>query len=181
MPCPVLDPPRALTTPLPPASLPDQPLPPSLSNRVAHLNAPESSKQAYLQTTQRAPAESFIILNQPLTSPPSLPPGEKPTKQTLLTLLLDLVSARTDTDHPLCTECARLLQDALTTQLEEVSFERDAFIGFERTVKEEGKGKKSREDIKELERVLAEVRFFIYFLFLGLSVCLTPWSLLSKS
>lgn len=83
---------------------------------------------------------------------------EKPTKQTLITSLLELVSSRTDTDHPLCSECARLLQEVLKERLEDVKKERDGYIAFERKYKTvENGGRKSAEDVDALRQRLADV------------------------
>ncbi|KAG0038313.1 autophagy protein 6 [Podila clonocystis] len=48
--------------------------------------------------------------------------------------LFDLMSAKSDVDHPLCQECADMLLDALAKQLRDVSRERDCYIDFLRTV-----------------------------------------------
>lgn len=48
--------------------------------------------------------------------------------------LFDLMSSKSDVDHPLCQECADMLLDALAKQLRDVSRERDCYIDFLRTV-----------------------------------------------
>ncbi|KAF9335436.1 autophagy protein 6 [Podila minutissima] len=48
--------------------------------------------------------------------------------------LFDLMSAKSDVDHPLCQECTDMLLDALAKQLRDVSRERDCYIDFLRTV-----------------------------------------------
>jgi beclin 1 len=48
--------------------------------------------------------------------------------------LFDLMSAKSDIDHPLCHECAEMLLDSLSKQLRDVSRERDCYIDFLRTV-----------------------------------------------
>ncbi|KAF9425700.1 autophagy protein 6 [Podila epigama] len=48
--------------------------------------------------------------------------------------LYDLMSEKSDVDHPLCQECADMLLDALAKQLRDVSRERDCYIEFLRTV-----------------------------------------------
>jgi beclin 1 len=117
------------------------------------------------------PAESFVLLNNSAVLPPSptatsqrpTSPSsnavDKPTKHALSTELLQLVSARTDTDHPLCAECARLLQEVLADKLDEVGLERDAYLAFERRIKDlPNGGRKSQDEMRELERRLEEVR-----------------------
>lgn len=48
--------------------------------------------------------------------------------------LFDLMSAKSDVDHPLCHECADMLLESLAKQLRDVSRERDCYIDFLRTV-----------------------------------------------
>lgn len=48
--------------------------------------------------------------------------------------LFDLMSAKSDIDHPMCHECAEMFLDALSKQLRDVSRERDCYIDFLRTV-----------------------------------------------
>ncbi|CED82099.1 Beclin-like protein [Phaffia rhodozyma] len=140
-----------------------------------------SSNQPLSSSSSRqpkGPAESFIVLNGNASFPPELSPSvpapsvtkpsgnrqpvnnpaEKPTKQALITTLLELVSSRADTDHPVCTECARLLQEVLAQRLEEVGFERDNYIAFERQVKEKqtGVGRKTKDEVDALRRELDE-------------------------
>jgi beclin 1 len=169
------------------ASVPALPQPSTLSRteRLAQIPTPSStvSKQAYLAATSSAspsgnrrsgglgPAESFVLLNNSAVLPPSptatsqrpTSPSsnavDKPTKHALSTELLQLVSARTDTDHPLCAECARLLQEVLADKLDVVGLERDAYLAFERRIKDlPNGGRKSQDEMRELERRLEEVR-----------------------
>jgi hypothetical protein len=170
----------------PTASLPAQPVPSPLSrqDRLAQLHAPATSKQAYISATSSrtpqsarlpGPAESFVLLPPSAAVPTSSPvkssfpsassptsttaaKEEKPTKQTLISSLLELVSSRTDTDHPLCSECARLLQEVLKERLEDVKKERDGYIAFERKYKAvENGGRKSDEDVEALRKRLESV------------------------
>jgi len=46
--------------------------------------------------------------------------------------LLHTLSSTTGIDHPLCSNCANLLQKILQNKLEDVQRERDAYISFER-------------------------------------------------
>ncbi|ORZ08067.1 autophagy protein Apg6-domain-containing protein [Lobosporangium transversale] len=48
--------------------------------------------------------------------------------------LFDLMSAKSDIDHPLCNECTEMLLDSLAKQLQDISRERDCYIDFLRTV-----------------------------------------------
>ncbi|KAI0958953.1 hypothetical protein AcV7_004626 [Taiwanofungus camphoratus] len=51
--------------------------------------------------------------------------------------LFNLLSSRTDLDHPLCAECTDILLSTLSRQLEETKKERDGYIAFEKEVKKE--------------------------------------------
>ena len=51
--------------------------------------------------------------------------------------LFNLLSSRTELDHPLCAECTHILLGTLTRQLEETKKERDGYIAFEKEVRKE--------------------------------------------
>ena len=51
--------------------------------------------------------------------------------------LFNLLSSRTELDHPLCAECTHILLTSLTRQIEETKKERDGYIAFEKEVKKE--------------------------------------------
>ncbi|KDQ57448.1 hypothetical protein JAAARDRAFT_58061 [Jaapia argillacea MUCL 33604] len=80
--------------------------------------------------------------------------------------LFNLLSSRTDVDHPLCAECTYILLGHLERQLEETKKERDGYIAFEKEVKKEKEreGKEMNKDeverkidkLKEDERVAIE-------------------------
>ncbi|KAJ9094056.1 hypothetical protein QFC21_006157 [Naganishia friedmannii] len=65
------------------------------------------------------------------------------TKQNLTTSLLSLLTSRTPNDHPLCSDCAKSLQDQLQSRLEDIQRERDAYISFERNFQENKRRKAS--------------------------------------
>ena len=50
------------------------------------------------------------------------------------TRLFEIVSARSDIDHPICVECTDLLLAALSTRLSSATKERDAYISFLKTL-----------------------------------------------
>jgi len=51
--------------------------------------------------------------------------------------LFNLLSTRTEIDHPLCAECTQILLTNLQRQLDETKKERDGYIAFEREVRRE--------------------------------------------
>lgn len=68
--------------------------------------------------------------------------------------LFNLLSSRTDLDHPLCAECTHILLGTLTRQLEETKKERDGYIAFEKEVRKE----KEREGAAGASKSEAEAR-----------------------
>ncbi|KAH9485563.1 Vacuolar protein sorting-associated protein 30 [Psilocybe cubensis] len=51
--------------------------------------------------------------------------------------LFNLLSTRTDIDHPLCAECTQILLTNLQRKLDETKKERDGYIAFEKEVRKE--------------------------------------------
>jgi beclin 1 len=72
--------------------------------------------------------------------------------------LLNLLSSRTDVDHPLCTECTHILLLALTRQLEETKKERDGYVAFEREAKKEKEREKEGLTLQEAQRKVARLK-----------------------
>lgn len=102
------------------------------------------------------------------------PPPEEPTHPNPSPLshhlrsslrLFNLLSSRTDLDHPLCAECTHILLGTLTRQLEETKKERDGYIAFEKEVKKEkdreGSGVNRLEAEAKIERLKDEERLAI--------------------
>ncbi|KAI0085187.1 APG6-domain-containing protein [Irpex rosettiformis] len=80
--------------------------------------------------------------------------------------LFNLLSSRTDLDHPLCAECTDNLLGELARQLEETKKTRDGYIAFEKEVRKEkererdgpskGEVDSKIEKLKEEERLAVE-------------------------
>ncbi|KAI0759819.1 APG6-domain-containing protein [Trametes elegans] len=79
--------------------------------------------------------------------------------------LFNLLSSRTELDHPLCAECAHILLETLARQLEETKKERDGYIAFEKEVKKErdreGSGVGRLEAEAKIERLKEEERLAV--------------------
>ncbi|KAM5540209.1 hypothetical protein V8D89_006028 [Ganoderma adspersum] len=80
--------------------------------------------------------------------------------------LFNLLSSRTDLDHPLCAECTHILLGTLTRQLEETKKERDGYIAFEKEVRKEkereaSSGASKSEAEAKIERLKDEERLAI--------------------
>lgn len=103
------------------------------------------------------PAMSFVMLTESQVVPPQPTTNGQPTSQKsknkgtssspspnppnfserveAAARLFEIVSARSDIDHPICTECTDLLLNALSTRLTTTTKERDAYITFLKTLK----------------------------------------------
>ncbi|RUS21347.1 autophagy protein Apg6-domain-containing protein [Endogone sp. FLAS-F59071] len=68
--------------------------------------------------------------------------------------LFDIMSARSDIDHPMCQECTDMLLDSLSRQLADVSRERDCYIDF---LKKVNSGIISDEEQEDLKKDIAEI------------------------
>ncbi len=72
--------------------------------------------------------------------------------------LLNLLSSRTDVDHPLCAECTHILLSTLTRQLDEIKKERDGYIAFEKEAKKEKEREKEGLTPQEAQRKIARLK-----------------------
>jgi beclin 1 len=76
------------------------------------------------------------------------------------TRLFNLLSTRTEIDHPLCAECTQILLSTLQRQLDETKKERDGYIAFEKEVRKERERESqglSKEDAeKKIEKLKQE-------------------------
>ncbi|KAF5321405.1 hypothetical protein D9619_001443 [Psilocybe cf. subviscida] len=80
--------------------------------------------------------------------------------------LFNILSTRTDIDHPLCAECTQILLANLQRQLDETKKERDGYIAFEKEVRKErereshglskGEAEKKIEKLKQEEALAIE-------------------------
>ncbi|KJA27881.1 hypothetical protein HYPSUDRAFT_130414 [Hypholoma sublateritium FD-334 SS-4] len=74
--------------------------------------------------------------------------------------LFNLLSTRTDIDHPLCAECTQVLLTNLQRQLDETKKERDGYIAFEKEVRKErereSQGISKEEAEKKIEKLKQE-------------------------
>ncbi|PGH03362.1 beclin 1 [Blastomyces parvus] len=102
------------------------------------------------------PGMSFVMLSESQVVPPHAPAingdGQRPAKGGLQSLseaqatehgsqaysyqiekttrLFEIISARSDIDHPICTECTDMLIEGLQKRLQTATKERDAYISF---------------------------------------------------
>jgi len=71
--------------------------------------------------------------------------------------LFNLISARTDIDHPLCAECTQILRTSLQKQLDEVKKERDGYLAFEKEIKKERDREAQSISKEEAERKISKL------------------------
>ncbi|TFL03151.1 APG6-domain-containing protein [Pterulicium gracile] len=79
--------------------------------------------------------------------------------------LFNLLSSRTDLDHPLCAECTQILLTSLQRQLDETKKERDGYIAYEKEVRKEkereAQGMSKEEADMKIDKLKAEERLAI--------------------
>lgn len=119
---------------------------------------------------------SFVLLTESQVAPPRLtPPIESPNPRQQrrnsmsnsqrndgrttqpheaerINKLFEILSARSDIDHPICVECTEMLVDGLQKKLESTARERDAYAAFLKQVQADIP---SEEDIAESEKAVA--------------------------
>lgn len=121
---------------------------------------------------------SFVLLTESQLAPPRLskepqqsPPRQRrssssasqrndgkpaqPHEAERINKLFEILSARSDIDHPICVECTEMLVDGLQKRLEATARERDAYASFLKQVQADVP---SEEDITEAEQALAKAR-----------------------
>jgi beclin 1 len=125
------------------------------------------------------PAMSFVMLTESQVVPPSVvksPEDTKPKRKVQedvsykvvedqgkamsqemekVSRLFEILSSRSDIDHPICVECTELLVDGLQRRLEAATRERDAYVGFLKQVNAEVP---TEEEVKESQELLEKAR-----------------------
>lgn len=112
---------------------------PTFSKGVSNAGVPSHSTKS--PTSTISPPEP----EQPIPTPIS-----HHLRSTLR--LFNLLSSRTDIDHPLCAECAQILLSSLQRQLDETKKERDGYIAFEKEVRKEKERESQEMGREEAER-----------------------------
>ena len=86
--------------------------------------------------------------------------------------LFNLLSSKTDIDHPLCAECTQILLSSLQRNLDELKKERNGYLAFEKEVRrgqEKGgdgvagrrKEEEEEEEGRKIERLIVEERIAV--------------------
>ncbi|KAF5027576.1 hypothetical protein F66182_318 [Fusarium sp. NRRL 66182] len=161
------------SVPNPPASQPQDQSRKTLYDRVSRNAGPPTFKRNH-GTHPRDSSMSFVLLSEsqmthpgqspdPTSSPPILRRASSSRSNTdnpeapigdemdRINRLFEILSARSDIDHPICVECTEMLVEGLQKKLEVASRERDAYV---KHLKEAKANKPSEEDMKAQEEAL---------------------------
>lgn len=146
-----------------------------------HISAPRRSDTGSSDTMRgmNNPAMSFVMLTESQVVPPSLvksPEDTNPKKHVQedmtfekvddqgkamsqemekVSRLFEILSSRSDIDHPICVECTELLVDGLQRRLEAANKERDAYVGFLKQVNAE---MPTEDEVQESKGLLEEAQ-----------------------
>ncbi|KAK0630110.1 autophagy protein Apg6-domain-containing protein [Bombardia bombarda] len=98
-------------------------------------------------------------------NPPALPPSydgpadeddaHKSYEMERINKLFEILSARSDIDHPVCVECSDLLLEEMQKKLEATARERDAYVNF---LKEAQANTPTEEELKAQEQALVKAQ-----------------------
>ncbi|KAI5815475.1 autophagy protein Apg6-domain-containing protein [Pyronema omphalodes] len=113
------------------------------------------------------PAESFVMLTESQLFPPrpslqqDTPSTDEDTSRSSqlhrAERLFEILSARTDIDHPICQECSELLIEGYTKRLQNAVRERDGFVEFAKQMQSEiPSAEEQAKADAELQRLRAE-------------------------
>ncbi|PPR07702.1 hypothetical protein CVT26_003725 [Gymnopilus dilepis] len=72
--------------------------------------------------------------------------------------IFNLLSTRTEVDHPLCAECTQILLTSLQKKLDETKKERDGYIAFEKEVRKERERESQGMSKEEAERKIDRLK-----------------------
>ncbi|KAJ7593920.1 APG6-domain-containing protein [Mycena floridula] len=128
-------------------------------------NTPSSPQRSKKQQS----IQSRNGLSKVSVQPPQAPEtdGPSPLSHHLRSTvqLFNLLSSRTEIDHPLCAECTQILLTSLNRQLQETEKERDGYIAFEKEIRKErerdGQGLSKEEVEKRIDKLKADEAFAI--------------------
>jgi beclin 1 len=110
-------------------------------------------------TRTKSRHEPAQVPSEPLPQDEPTHPNPSPLSHHLRSTLrlLNLISSRTDIDHPLCAECTDILLSSLTRQLEETKKERDGYIAFEKEVRKEKEREKDNMSAQDAEKHISKL------------------------
>ncbi|UKZ75369.1 Vacuolar protein-sorting-associated protein 30 [Trichoderma virens FT-333] len=127
----------------------------SLYDKVSQ-NAGTPTFKRYRGGQPRDATMSFIYLTESQVGHP-LPPQQQQKERAIIPLadevnrLFEILSARSDIDHPVCVDCTELLVEGLQKKLDSASKERDAYVQH---LKDVQSSQPSEEDVKAWKEAL---------------------------
>ncbi|EHK97405.1 hypothetical protein M7I_6820 [Glarea lozoyensis 74030] len=152
---------------------------PTFKRHTSNPRRSDASSSEYRQGLTN-PAMSFVMLTESQVVPPSIiksPEDTNPKRRAhddgknldggddegkamsqemeRVSRLFEILSARSDIDHPVCVECTEMLVDGLQRRLEAHTRERDAYSGY---LKEVHASVPTEEEVKESQEQLAKAR-----------------------
>lgn len=119
----------------------------------------------YLTESQIAPPGKGLQRNQPPSETISPPPshdvaaddddGTKSYEMERINKLFEILSARSEIDHPVCVDCTEALVEEMQKKLETITRERDAYVNY---VKESQANAPTDEEIKAQQESLRQAK-----------------------
>ncbi|KAJ3999635.1 autophagy protein Apg6-domain-containing protein [Lentinula boryana] len=128
----------------------------SVVHHTPSVTTPARSKKGSIKT--KGPSNPAPVSKPPETvAPNSNSPLSHHLRSTVR--LFNLISSRTDIDHPLCAECTQVLLNTLQRQLDETKKERDGYIAFEKEVRKERDRESQGLTKEEAEKKIEKLKF----------------------
>lgn len=144
----------------------------ALYDRVSKNAGPASFRKSAGTQPRDNPGMSFIYLTDSQVVTPSRPQPRQTPKPVVedavpeeddpksreierITKLHEILSARSDIDHPVCVECSEMLVDGLQKRLEAVNKDREAYVGY---LKELQADAPTDEELRAAEESLKRTR-----------------------
>lgn len=125
-----------------------------INNIPSHVSSPtQARKSPAAESGATTPRKELTTDNIDHVNPSPLSHHLRSTQR-----LLNLISSRTDVDHPLCAECTHILLTSLTRQLEETKKEYEGYVAFEREAKKEKEREKDGLNPQEAQRKIARLK-----------------------
>ncbi|KAF3806770.1 Beclin-1-like protein B, partial [Colletotrichum gloeosporioides] len=130
-------------------------------------SAQKDSTMSFIYLTESQVAQPVLSRPEPQPTNPKSNKGgkagakgqEEPTSKAheveRINKLFEILSARSDIDHPVCVECTDMLVEGLQKKLEGAARERDAYVGFLKQVQSD---QPSEEEVKAQEEALKQAK-----------------------
>ncbi|KAH9979029.1 APG6-domain-containing protein, partial [Lactifluus volemus] len=125
-----------------------------INNIPSHVSSPTQARNSpATESGATTPRKELPTDNTDHVNPSPLSHHLRSTQR-----LLNLISSRTDVDHPLCAECTHILLTSLTRQLEETKKEYEGYVAFEREAKKEKEREKDGLSPQEAQRKISRLK-----------------------